>query len=123
MKTRILVIDDDHAVRRTICENLEEFGYEVIEASDGDQGLLYMSLPEPPAIIITDIIMPKKEGLEIIMEIKKKFPATKMVAISGGGRTKSTDFLQLAKKLGSDAVLPKPINMDELEKTIKALAG
>lgn len=123
MGTKILVIDDDHAVRRTICENLRESGYDILEAADGDQGLSMIDPAQMPAIVITDIIMPKKEGLETIMEIRKNFPQIKLIAISGGGRTRSTDFLALAKRLGSDAILPKPIDMDQLEKTIKSLVG
>jgi YesN/AraC family two-component response regulator len=67
--------------------------------------------------------MPRKEGLETIAAIRKKFPAMKLVAISGGGRTKTMDFLELATKLGADAVLPKPIDIDELEKTLRSLVG
>lgn len=123
MSTRILVIDDDHAVRRTICENLLDCGYEVQEAADGGQGLELLDPEKLPAIVITDIIMPQKEGLETIIEIRKNFPQIKLVAISGGGRTRSTDFLTLAKRLGADAILPKPVDLDHLEKTIKSLAG
>jgi len=123
MSTKILVIDDDHAVRRTICDNLAESGYEVLEASDGDMGLSMIDPAKLPAIVITDIIMPQKEGLETIIEIRKNFPQIKLIAISGGGRTRSTDFLTLAKRLGADAILPKPVDMDQLEKTIKSLAG
>lgn len=121
MSAHILVIDDDHAVRRTICENLEENGYDVTEAADGEEGLLLIESGKQPAVVVIDIIMPRKEGLETIIEIRKKFPGIKLIAISGGGRTKSTDFLQLAKRLGSDAIIPKPLDMDELERTIKAL--
>jgi len=123
MKTRILIIDDDHAVRSTISENLIECGYDVMEAADGEQGLVFMESAKAPTIVITDIIMPRKEGLETIIEIRRRFPDTKLIAISGGGRTRSTDFLELAKRLGSDAILPKPLDMDELEKTIKSLVG
>jgi DNA-binding response OmpR family regulator len=120
---KILVIDDDHAVRRTICENLSESGYDVLDAADGDQGLNLIDPEAPPSLVVTDIIMPRKEGLETIIEIRKKFPQIKLIAISGGGRTRSTDFLALAKRLGSDAIIPKPIDMDQLEKTIKSLVG
>lgn len=121
MSARILVIDDDQAVRKTICENLEECGYDVMQAADGEQGLLFMDTANLPAIVITDIIMPHKEGLETIIEIRKKFPGIKLIAISGGGRTRSTDFLHLAEKLGSDITLPKPLDMDELERAVKSL--
>lgn len=74
-----------------------------------------------PQVVITDIIMPRKEGLEVIMELRRRHPAIRLIAISGGGRTKSADFLQLAKKLGADAVLPKPLDIDQLEKTVRSV--
>lgn len=120
---KILVIDDDYAVRTMICESLQDCGYQVVCAADGEEGLHFLSTQEIPDVVITDIIMPKREGLETIMEIKKRFPSIKLIAISGGGRTRAADFLSLATKLGSNAVLPKPINMDELERTIKVLVS
>ena len=120
-KTRILIIDDETPVRQTLRENLEECGFEVREAPDGDEGLRSIDLKAPPHIVITDIIMPRKEGLETIIEIRKKFPGIKLLAISGGGRTRTMDFLELAEKLGAHAILPKPIDMDELEQTVRRL--
>jgi CheY-like chemotaxis protein len=121
-KARILVIDDDDDVRSIIVENLEYYGYDVTQARDGEQGLLMMEKHTPlPEIVITDIIMPNKEGIETIMEIRQKYPDVKLIAISGGGRSRSEDFLEFAKSLGSHAVIPKPIDMDELEKVISQL--
>lgn len=122
-KPRILVIDDQEAVRETVCENLTLCGYEVLGAADGDQGVRSIDENNPPHVVITDIIMPNKEGLETIMEIKKKYPSIKLIAISGGGRTKTTDFLKLADKFGADATMPKPLDMDELERIVAVLAG
>lgn len=122
-KPRILVIDDEESVRETLCENLAESGYEVSEAIDGEQGLLLIDRKNPPHLVITDIIMPRKEGLETIMEIRKAFPSVKLIAISGGGRTRTMDFLELAEKLGADAIIPKPVDMDVLEKTVSRLIG
>ncbi len=122
-KLRILVIDDESSVRETICENLIDCGFDVSFAGDGQEGINLIDEQNPPDVIITDIIMPRKEGLETIIEIRKKFKSIKLIAISGGGRTKTMDFLELAKKLGVDAVLPKPLDMDELEATVKRVAG
>lgn len=121
MNKRILVIDDDTAVRKTICENLAECGYDITEASDGEQGLQSLEKDGFPALVITDIIMPNKEGLETIIAIRDRYPHLKLIAISGGSRTKSTDFLELAKKLGAHAIFTKPIDLDELEKTVQSL--
>lgn len=118
---RILVIDDDHDVRRTISENMRDCGYTVWEAEDGECGLQAIEQGNYPDIVITDIIMPRKEGLETIMEIRSKYPDIKLLAISGGGRTKLDDFLALARKMGANASLPKPIDMRALEETIQDL--
>lgn len=122
-KLRILVIDDEESVRETICENLVDCGFDVSEAVDGEQGMQLIDAESPPHVVITDIIMPRKEGLETIIEIRKKHPGIKLIAISGGGRTKTMDFLELARKLGVDAVIPKPLDMEELEKTVRRIAG
>jgi len=121
-KLRILVIDDEVAVRETLCENLSECGFEVSSASDGEDAVRQIEKGNLPDIVITDIIMPKKEGLEVIVEIRKKYPKIKVIAISGGGRTKTVDFLTLAEKLGADAVLAKPLDLDELENTVRKIA-
>jgi CheY-like chemotaxis protein len=121
-KLSILVIDDEEAVRNTICENLEDAGFETFEAMDGEQGLQLIEAKGPPDVIITDIIMPQKEGLETIIEVRKKYPDVKIIAISGGGRTKALDFLELAGKLGATATMPKPLDLDELERTVRDLA-
>lgn len=122
-KKRILVIDDDHAVRAMICENLRDCGYDVAEADNGDTGLAQMDAKSLPDLVITDIIMPKKEGLETIMEMRRKFPRIKLLAISCGSRTRLGDVLSMAEKLGSDATLPKPLNMPLLEETVERLVG
>ena len=121
MRGTILVIDDDHAVRKTICDNLVECGYEVCDAEDGEQGLKVIKSGRVPQVVITDIIMPQKEGLETIMELRGSYPDIKLIAISGGGRTKSSDFLHLASVLGANATLPKPLDMNQLEETIDTL--
>lgn len=121
-KLRILVVDDEESVRETLCENLAECGFEVISATDGEAALRRMETGTLPDIIITDIIMPRREGLETIIEIRKKHPQIKIIAISGGGRSKTGDFLELAKKFGAHAVLAKPVDLDELENTIRKLA-
>lgn len=122
MNKQILVIEDDKAVRKTICENLRESGYEILEAADGEKGLALLSAcPEKPGLVITDIIMPQKEGIETIIAIRKQFPEIKLLAISGGGRTRNMDFLEAAQKLGADMTMPKPIDIEELEEAVANL--
>ena len=122
-KKRILVIDDDHEVRSILCENLRDCGYVVREAHNGAVGLMMIETEPMPDLIITDIIMPEKEGIETIREIRKMHAHVKVIAISGGGRTESGDFLEMARKVGADTSIPKPISMPVLEATIKKLVA
>jgi DNA-binding response OmpR family regulator len=117
-KLRILIVDDEADVRDTLCENLLACGFEATSAVDGIDAEHQMS-ENLPDLVITDIIMPRREGLETIVEIRRKYPQVKLIAISGGGRMNTTDFLALAEKLGADGVLAKPIELDELEKMIR----
>jgi DNA-binding response OmpR family regulator len=117
---RILVIDDDHAVRLTIQTFLERAGHEVVCASDGDQGLrAFVSVS--PQLVITDIIMPNKEGIETIMQIRAHDATTPIIAMSGGGRVGNGDFLKMATRLGADQVLAKPFDRHELTAAVHRL--
>jgi len=110
---KVLVIDDDVLVRDTIVRILERKGYQTLAAPDGRRGLnIFRS--EQPDLVITDIIMPEKEGLETIREIHDERPGAKILAISGGGRIGNMDFLEFAGKLGACEILPKPFDPAEL---------
>lgn len=122
-KKRILVIDDDDFVRETICEVVEGFDYNVTQARSGAEALKALNGDGLPDLVITDIIMPGKSGLEIIAEIRKTFPAVKIIAISGGGGSKAGDILAIARDLGSDKVISKPIDIKELKEALTELTG
>jgi DNA-binding response OmpR family regulator len=109
---KILIIDDDPGMRRTISRILARAGHEVIEAPDGEEGV-DLFRKNHPDIVVTDIIMPKKEGIETILDIRREHPSTLILAISGGATIPdesrvSLDYLGLAKGLGADRVLAKP---------------
>jgi len=113
MVARILIIDDDVQIRTLLKEILQQEGYEVVDAPDGLEGVrLYRE--NPADLVITDIIMPEKEGLEIIRELRTDFPEVKIMAISGGGRIGPEPYLQIAERLGAQSILTKPIGRDEL---------
>jgi len=115
---RILVIDDDVKVLNVLHFALVCEGYKVLKASNGKEGLkLYRE--DPVDLIITDIIMPEKEGLETILELKEKFPEIKIIAISGGGRIGPEEYLPMAKMLGAHRTLAKPFGRDDLVRTVK----
>ena len=116
---RILVIDDDRQVRTLLRMILEREGHEVIEAPDGKVGIeLYRN--EPADVVITDIFMPEKEGLETIMDLRREYPEVKLIAISGGGRLKPHEYLVVARKLGARFTLTKPFERDGL---LEAVTG
>lgn len=119
---RILVIDDDEAVRDSIATILIAAGYDVATADDGRKG--YEScLEDRPDLIITNILMPGQEGIETIIQIRKSCPGIRIIAMSGGGRTKSGSFLELAKRLGADRSLEKPFEFDVLIDAIEGCLG
>ena len=107
---RILVVDDEEGVRSYLRMVLEEAGYAVSEAADGKEAL-QQALQEPPALVITDLVMPEQEGIETIRALRRSLPHLAIVAISGafGGQ-----FLNTAKILGADAILDKPLRADAL---------
>jgi YesN/AraC family two-component response regulator len=110
---RILVIDDEQLARFTMREILETAGHEVEEAKNGDQGISSQKA-QPFDVVITDIIMPEKEGVQTIIELRRDFPSLPIIAISGGGRTRNLDFLKIAERYGAKRILAKPFSEDEL---------
>jgi CheY-like chemotaxis protein len=106
--SKILVLDDEPSILLMIKKMLEKAGYEVIIASNGKEGMrLFES--EKPDMVITDIIMPEKEGLETIFELRRMHPDLKIIAISGGGRISPDGYLPGAKLLGANMVFQKPL--------------
>ena len=117
---RILVIDDDEQVLDMLYESLMLEGYDVLRASNGEEGLrLYRE--DPVDLIITDLIMPEKEGIETIIELRQDFPDVKIIAISGGGRVGTKDYLHMAKIFGVQRTFNKPVAREQLLDAIKEL--
>lgn len=117
---KILVIDDDSVVRVLLRQLFEQTGYTVCEASDGNEGVKLFK-KESPDLVVTDLIMPEKEGLEAIKEIKSLKPDSKIVAISGGGIGNAQIYLGLARRLGASHVFEKPLNVSEVLSTVQTL--
>ncbi len=110
---RLLIIDDEEQFRKMLRQMLERAGYEVAEAADGEKGeQLYRQ--QPADLIIIDIFMPEKEGIETIIELKHEFPDVKMIAVSGGGRNDGMRYLRHAERLGADRIFEKPFERQEL---------
>lgn len=119
---RILVIDDDDQMRVLLRQVMEWAGYEVMEAEDGREGM-QLQRRDPADLVITDLIMPEQEGLETIGQLRKEFPNTKVIAISGGGRIGPEAYLPAAQELGADKVFSKPFDVRALAGAVKELLG
>ena len=117
---RLLVIDDEEQFRLMMRRLLEKEGYEVSEAADGDEGLEACRISKPD-VVITDIIMPEKEGIETILSMRKEFPDMKIIAVSGGGRNAPGNYLILAERLGAHVTMEKPLDRARLLQAVERL--
>jgi CheY-like chemotaxis protein len=115
---KILVIDDDSAMRRLVTRILSGENHEVIEAANGKQGLDQFAAHHPD-VVVTDLLMPEQEGIETIRELRRIAPSLRIVAMSGGGTDNDLMFLGMAKALGADAVLAKPFRAEELLRAVQ----
>ncbi|GBC62334.1 response regulator [Desulfonema ishimotonii] len=117
---RILIIDDEPQIRNMLKQMVERAGYDAEIAENGRDGLK-LNAENPADLIITDIFMPEKEGIETIMALRKDHPDTKIIAISGGGCKGQVNYLKVAKSLGAMRTLNKPIERHRLLETIQEL--
>jgi len=119
---KIIVIDDEPYILLMLKKMLEKEGHDVDMATNGFEGLeLYHK--NGADIIITDIVMPEKEGLETIMNLKEENPDLKIIAISGGGRVDSREYLHSARLLGAEKIFQKPFKKDEIIRAVNELLG
>jgi CheY-like chemotaxis protein len=119
---RVLLIDDELMVRKIVRKMLERVGHEVVDVENGRMGLDRLERA-PFDLIVTDIIMPDVEGIEVLMTVRERHPSIAVVAMSGGGRMGNVDFLEVARKLGAAATLEKPFTQDALLKAIDQSHG
>lgn len=122
MHKKILVVDDEPSIVSGV-HDLLAMAFDECEIFCAEDGLKATRLMEktPIDILITDILMPEKEGLETITEVVEKYPNVKIIAMSGGGKTGRMNFLHMAKELGASAVLDKPFDPPELIQTVRRL--
>ena len=103
---------------------LERDGHEVFLAEDGNDAIDIVKLyPDTLDVVITDIVMPEKEGLELILELKKKYHKLKIIAMSGGGQLHPLTYLKMAQMLKADRTFKKPLKPEELLATVRELTG
>ena len=115
---KILIIDDDDQVVGVIARWLSKAGYEVACACDGEQGLRFLE-KEPVDLVVTDIVMPGKEGLETIPMLRKMNKTLPIIAMSGGGSCGPELYLSMAVSLGADCALQKPFEKELLLSTVQ----
>jgi len=120
-KKRILVVDDNEDLRTTIQALLQADGFEVSVAADGEAALL-LHRAHPADVVVTDLFMPDKDGIETIIELKKLYPSVKIVAMSGWTSTQGSDYLQVAREIGAAVTLQKPFDPLELSRVVRQLA-
>lgn len=118
--SRILVIDDDVAMRSLLRRTLERAGHRVMEASNGREALR-LAAAESFDAIITDLLMPETDGIEVVLHLRKAHSTVPILAISGGGRVAGTEYLEMAKTLGANAAIAKPFEPDHLITLVEGL--
>jgi CheY-like chemotaxis protein len=105
----ILVVDDEPGIRELLCLMLEAAGHTVTSAEDGIEAPKVLASREVD-VVITDLLMPERDGLEFITEIRKKHPKLKIIAMSGGGHIARDSYLRIAKNFGAHVLLEKPFS-------------
>jgi CheY-like chemotaxis protein len=118
----ILLIDDDDAVR-LVFERLLVAGGHVVHALGDGAGAAKLVEEHGIELVITDLIMPGQEGMTTIGELRRRWPDLPILAISGGGRISPLDLLPVARRLGANATLSKPVSADSLFAAVDKLAG
>ena len=115
---KIVLIDDDDFYRQSLVDYLNDKGYAVFSSATGKCAFKLFERDEFD-VLITDIVMPEQDGIEIIVAIKKIFPSIKIIAISGSDR--QAIYLQIAEKIGADYILCKPFRNEELHTILQSL--
>lgn len=117
---RILVIDDNAEFRQILRIHLEANGHEVAMAEDGETGLAQLER-QIFDLVLTDILMPRSDGIEILRHVKKRWPDLPVIAVSGGGWITAEELLGMAERLGADRVLQKPVRRSDLLQAVDAI--
>ncbi|MBU0719321.1 MAG: response regulator [Planctomycetes bacterium] len=117
MSARVLIVDDDEMARSVLHKKLGECGYDVVEAIDGRQAVQLLR-EDTIDLVITDILMPEKDGLEIIMFLRKEQPEVKIIAITGAA---PASYLDSARSLGASRTFRKPFKLEDLAAAVEDL--
>jgi len=118
----ILIVDDDRQVREMLRATLERAGYEIDEAADGQQALASYARRRPDVALV-DIIMPEMEGIETILQLRRRDRDARIIAMSGGGHVGPDAYLQSARQCGASYAFTKPIDREALLRAITDLTA
>jgi len=111
---RILVIDDNPEFRIILETHLVSAGHDIVSANDGDAGIELIEQHADLALVLTDILMPQRDGVEVLRTVKRRWPHLPVIALSGGGWIGAEELLGMAGRLGADHVLQKPVTREVL---------
>jgi CheY-like chemotaxis protein len=116
----ILVVDDEPGIRELLALMLEGAGHTVVAAEDGMQAPKILE-SQKIDVVITDLLMPERDGLEFITEVRKKHPEVKIIAMSGGGRIARDSYLRIAKNFGAHLLLEKPFSQSSVLAAVESV--
>jgi CheY-like chemotaxis protein len=119
---RILIADDDSEIRITLQKLLQMVGHEVELAKDGLEAVRILDT-ETFDLMVTDIVMPNQEGLESIMQARQRHPDLHLIAMSGGGKDRTENYLRMAKSFGAEAIFMKPFSPREMLDKVNELVN
>lgn len=119
-RKKILLVDDEEAIRKMVRAILGEDHYDFAESSNGLEAQVLLD-KQPFDLVISDVIMPDCDGIELVMAIRRKLPEVKVIIMSGGGRVRAGHYLDLAGKLGASRVFEKPFDTSALRKAVQEL--
>ena len=120
--SRILIIDDDADIRRLLKVALERDRHEILEASDGAEGLRRWREGRPD-LVITDLMMPGKDGLDTLFEMVSLDPRVKVIAMTGGSWREAVDHLHDARLFGAVRTVAKPFTLSEMLRVVGEVLG
>jgi DNA-binding response OmpR family regulator len=117
MARLVCVVDDDELVRAKLSLDLKSMGFDTIEIEDSREVRTVLAT-HPVDTVVVDIVMPEKDGVELISEIRKGWPDVRIVAVSAGGRVGPKLYLEIARQMGANACLAKPVEPERLREAI-----
>ncbi|HEY1792243.1 MAG TPA: response regulator [Opitutaceae bacterium] len=116
----ILIVDDEPGIRELLCLMLQAAGHTVVTAENGIEAPKILA-SQSVDVVISDLLMPERDGLEFITEVRKKFPSVKIIAMSGGGHIARDSYLRIAKNFGAHVLLEKPFSQSGVLGAIEAV--